>query len=60
MKKYKWFQDKCNILGTETEEGVTHYAYPKDDIFTKLEKPNKWGDLSILIGTFGLYRQLFP
>ena len=41
------------------EEGGTQPEHCKDESFFRIEQPNTWGDICILIGVFGLYIQLF-
>ena len=36
----------------------TQPAQSKNEAFAKLERPNTWEDLRILIGIFGFYSQL--
>ena len=38
-------------------EGETQPVQSKSEDFSKLEQPNTWGDLRMLIGIFGLYSQ---
>ena len=38
--------------------GVTHTEHSKNEAFFKLEQPNKWVDLLMIIGIFRLYSQL--
>ena len=40
--------------------GGTQLAQSQNEAFTKLEQPNTWGDLRMLIGIFGFYSQLLP
>ena len=37
--------------------GGTKYAQSQNEAFSKLERPDTWGYLRILIGIFGLYSQ---
>ena len=55
LKKCKWFQDKCKFLGMEVAAGGTKYKQSKNEAFSKLEKPNTWGDLHMIIGILGFY-----
>ena len=38
----------------------TKPAHSKNEAFAKLERPNTWGDLNIIIDIFGFYIQFFP
>ena len=38
--------------------GVTQPENSKNEDFYNLEIPNKWKDLHMIIGIFGLYKQL--
>ena len=60
LKKCKWFQDRCKFLGMDVAEVRRQPAQYKNDYFPKIERPNKWGDLHILIGIFGFYIQSLP
>ena len=60
LKKYKWFQDRCKFVGMYVSEGGTQHAQSKNETFSKLEQPNTWGDLCMLIGIFGFYIQFLP
>ena len=40
--------------------GGTQPAQYKNEDFSKLERPNTWEDLHMIIGLFRLYSQLFP
>ena len=44
----------------DISEGGTQPAHSKNESFAKLERPNTWGDLSMVIGLFGFYSQFFP
>ena len=55
LKKCKWFQYRCDFLGMGVAAGVTQPAHYRNNTFDKLERPNTWGDMRILIGIFGLY-----
>ena len=37
--------------------GGTKPAQSKNEAFAKIERPNTWGDLHMLIGIFGFYSQ---
>ena len=37
--------------------GATKLTQSKSEAFSKLDKTYNWGDLLIIIGVFGLYRQ---
>ena len=57
LKKCKWFQYRCKFVGIDVETGVTQPARSINEAFAKLERPNTWGDLHMLIGLFGFYSQ---
>ena len=57
LKICKWFQDRCEFLGVDFTVGGTQPVHSKNEAFAKLEKPNTWGDLCMLISLFGLYRK---
>ena len=40
--------------------GGTQPTQSKNQIFSKLDQPNPWGDLRMLIGIFGFYSQFLP
>ena len=42
------------------EAGGTKLAQSKNEAFDKLERPNTWGDLRMIIGIFRFYIQFFP
>ena len=54
LKKCKWFQDRREFVGTDIAAGVTQPAH------VKLEQPNTWGELRMLIGFLGFYSQFLP
>ena len=60
LKKCKWFQDRCDFVGMDVAVGGTQPAQYKNEAFSKLERPNTWGDLHMLIGIFGFYSQFLP
>ena len=41
-------------------EGGTQPAQSKNEAFSKIERPNTWGNLRMLIGLFVFYCQFFP
>ena len=49
LKNIKLFQERCKFLGINVAEGETQPAQSKNEAFAKLERPNTWGDLRILI-----------
>ena len=53
LKTCKWFKDRCKCLGMDVTAGGTQHAKFKNEDFAKLEGPNTWGDLHMLIGLFG-------
>ena len=57
MKFFKWFQDRWKFVGMDVAAGATQPAQSKNEAFVDLERPNTWGDLHMLIGVFGFYRQ---
>ena len=59
-KKCKWFQDKCDFIGMNVAAGGTQLAQSKNEAFSNLEQPNIWGELHMIIGLFGFYRQFLP
>ena len=60
LKRCEWFQKRNNFVGMDLEAGGTQPAHSRNEDFSKLEQPNKWGDLCILIRLFGLYSQFLP
>ena len=50
----------CKFAGMYIAAGRTQSAYSKNDAFSKLERPNEWVDICILIDIFLFYRQLLP
>ena len=40
--------------------GATKPTHYKNEAFSKIEQPNSWGDLHIIIGIFGFYNQFLP
>ena len=60
LKKGKWFQDRCEFVGMDVAADGTQPAQSKNEAFAKIEQPNTWGDLHMLIGLFGFYSQFFP
>ena len=60
LKKCKCFQDSCKFVGMDVAEDGTQPAQSKNEAFAKIERPNTWGDLLMLIGLFGFYSQFFP
>ena len=60
LKKCKWFQDRYKFVGMDVKAGETQPAQSKNEAFAKLERPNTWEDLGILIGIFGFYIQFLP
>ena len=42
------------------EAGGTKLAQSKNEAFDKLERPNTWGDLRMIIGIFRFYIQFLP
>ena len=60
LKKCKWFQYRCKFLGMNLAAGGTQPVQFKNYDFSKLELPNTWGDLRMLIGVFGFYIQFLP
>ena len=60
MKNRKWFQERCKFLGMGVAAGGTQPAQSKNEAFTKLERPNTWGDLCMIIELFGFYRNFLP
>ena len=57
LKRFKWFQDRCYFDGMGVEVGVTQPEQSRNEVFDKLERPNIWGNLRMLIGVFGFYSQ---
>ena len=55
MKKLKWFQDRCEFVGMYVSSEGTQPAQSKNEAFSKLDQPNTWGDIHMLIGIFGFY-----
>ena len=41
-------------------QGGTQHSHSNNEDFSKLEKPNIWVNLGMLIVFLGLYRQLLP
>ena len=60
LKKCKWFQDRCDFVGMDVAAGGTQPEKSKNETFAKLEQPNTWGELCMLIGIFGFYRHFLP
>ena len=58
LKNCKWFQDRYKFVGMEMASGGTQPAQSQNETFTKLERPNTWLGLRMLIGVFGLYIHL--
>ena len=44
--------DRCKFVGMDVESGVTQPTQSKNEAFAKLEQPNTWGYLRMLIGVF--------
>ena len=40
--------------------GITQPTHSKNELFSKLEQPNTWGDLRMIIGISGFYRNFLP
>ena len=51
---------QVQVCGMDVAEGGTQPSQSKNEYFFKLDKPNTWGELSMLIGIFVFYSQLFP
>ena len=49
LKNCKCFQDGCNFVGMDMEAGGTQPAQSQNKVASKLEQPNTWGDLCMLI-----------
>ena len=60
IKKCKLFQDRCEFLGMVVASGGTQPTQSQNEAFAKLEQPNTWGDLHVLIGPFGFYTEFLP
>ena len=41
-------------------DGGTQPTKSNNEAFYNIEQPNTWGDLRMLIGIFGFYRQFLP
>ena len=50
LKKWKWFQDRCEFVGMDVAEGGSKYAQSKNEVFAKIDQLNTWGDLRMIIG----------
>ena len=60
QKSCKWFQDRSKFVGNVIAAEVTQPANSKKEAFSKLERPNTWGYLCMLIFLLIFYSQLFP
>ena len=58
LKRCKWFQYSCDFVGVDVAAGITQPAHSQNEAFGKLEQPNKWGYLCMIIFIFGLYSQI--
>ena len=58
LKRCKLFQDRWYFVGMDVASSGKKPEQSKNEAYAKLERPNKWGYLSMLIGIFGFYTQL--
>jgi len=55
LKKCKFFHDKCEFVGVDVVTEGNKLAESKYAAFRRLEQPNTFGDLQMLIRLFGFY-----
>ena len=60
LKKCKLFQDRCEFVYINVASGGIQPANYKKEVFTKIEQPNTWGYLFMLIELFRFYSQFLP
>ena len=60
LKRCKWFQDRYKFVGMYIAAVGTQPAQSKNQAFEKIERPNTWRDLRMLIGVFGFYNPFLP
>eukprot|EP00957_Ditylum_brightwellii_P111901 8533594-Ditylum_brightwellii.AAC.1 len=60
LQKCKWFQDHCEFIGIDVDQGSNYPARSKQDVFWAIAPPIAWADPWMFIGMFGFYSKQLP
>ena len=55
MKKWKCFKDRFKFIIIDVAAGGSKPKHYKNDTFYKIDRPNTWDNVHIIIRLFGFY-----
>ena len=55
LKKCNFFKDRFKFIRIDVASGGSQPTHYKNDTFDKIDRPNTWYNVHIIIGIFGFY-----